>query len=54
MKTLKVTTITTFGDEHDMDFAIGEGMPEEMYALAILKGIINAKSTIKSFDIVEV
>lgn len=53
-KALKVTSITPWGDEHELDFSIGEGMSEELYVVAILKGVINAKSVIKSFEIVEV
>ena len=54
MKVLKVTMITTYGDESEMEFSIGESIPEEMYVVSILKGITNAKSVIRSFEIVEV
>ena len=53
MKVLKVAMITNYGDESEMEFSIGEGMSEEMYVVSILKGINNAKSAIKSFEIVE-
>ena len=54
MKVLKVATITTYGDESEMEFSIGERIPEEMYVVSILKGITNAKSVIRSFESVEV
>jgi hypothetical protein len=53
-KSLKVVSINKFGDEAEMLHGIGEVIPEEMYVVAILKGVTNAGSTIKSFEVVEV
>lgn len=53
-KYLKVTSINSFGYEHEMDHPIPESIPEDMGVVAILKGVNMANSFIKSFEIVEV
>lgn len=53
-KALKVKSITPYGDENIIHHGIGEVIPEEAYVVAILKGVLNAGNTIKSFEVVEV
>ena len=53
-KALKVTSITPFGTDSVIKHGIGEVIPEEVYVVAILKGVLNAGNTIKSFEVVEV
>jgi hypothetical protein len=53
-KSLKVTSITPRGDVSIISHGIGESIPEEMYVVAILKGVMNAGNSVKSFEIVEV
>lgn len=53
MKSLKVTTVDQWG-EHDMLHSIGTVITEDAYIVAILKGVTNAGSIIKSFEVVEV
>jgi hypothetical protein len=52
MKYLKVTSISEYG-ESTLSHSVGNSIPEEMYVLAILKGVINAGVSIKSFELVE-
>jgi hypothetical protein len=54
MKVLKVSTVSHLGYDSDIEFVLGEAIPEDMYVVAFLKGITNAKSVIKSFEVVEV
>lgn len=53
-KALKVRSITTLGDEHEILHGIGEVIPESQYVVAILQGVTNAGNAIKSFEVVEV
>ena len=53
MKSLRVTTVSPYGDM-TIDHPMGEVLTEEEYMVAILKGVTNAESLIKSFEIVEV
>jgi hypothetical protein len=52
MKVLKVTSQSIYG-EAVLTHNIGKSAPEEMYVVAILQGVINAGSMIKSFEIQE-
>jgi len=51
MKVLKVTSVSPYG-ESVLSHSVGEAMPEEMYVVAILQGVINAGNAIKSFELV--
>jgi hypothetical protein len=53
-KALKVVSINKFGDEAEILHGIGEAIPVDSYTVAILRGVINAGSTVKSFEVVEV
>ena len=52
MKALKVTSITAYG-EQTLSHPMSDLAPEDMMTVAILKGVIQAGSVIKSFEIVE-
>jgi hypothetical protein len=53
-KVLMVKSINPEGMENEVSHRIGESIPEDMYIVAILKGVTNAGNAIKSFEIVEV
>lgn len=52
MKALKVTSISPYG-EHTLSHPMYESVPDEAMTVAILKGVIQAGSVIKAFEIVE-
>jgi hypothetical protein len=52
-KILKVSTTDKWGNDHAHDFAVSEGLPEDMYIVAVLKGILQADSVIRHFETVE-
>jgi len=51
MKYLKVTSVSEYG-ESPLSHSVGNSIPEEMYIVAILQGVINAGVAIKSFELV--
>lgn len=52
MKALKVTSITPYG-EQTLSHPFSDIVPQDSMVVAILQGVINAGSAIKSFEIVE-
>jgi hypothetical protein len=52
MKSLKITSVGPYG-EIESFHNVGESMSEEMYVVAILKGVTKAGNAIKSFELVE-
>ena len=53
-KSLKVVSVNINGQEQEVLHGIGEVIPESVYTVAILQGVINAGHAIKSFEVVEV
>lgn len=52
MKALRVVSVSPYG-ESTINHPLSEVYPEDMIVLAVLRGVINAGSMIKSFEIVE-
>jgi len=53
MKSLKVVSVSAYG-EHTMTHPLPELATESEMIVATLQGVLNAGSTIKSFELVEV
>lgn len=53
MKSLQVTSVSAYG-EHTMTHPLPELATESEMIVATLQGVINAGSTIKSFEVVSV
>ena len=53
MKSLKVTSVSVYG-EHTITHPLPELATESEMIVATLQGVINAGSTIKSFEVVSI